>query len=61
MVDEPADDRPRLSELTAAELMDRAQKYRDMAQTATTAAQSTSLLRLAWRFEKMAMDRQSGR
>jgi len=61
MVDEPADDRPRLSELTTAELMDRAQKYRDMAQTATTAAQSASLLGLAWRFEKMAMDRQPRR
>ena len=57
MADEDADDRRRLSELTAAELMDRAQKYRDMAQTATTAAQSASLLRLAWRFEKMALEK----
>lgn len=49
--------RPLLSELTAAELLDRARQYREMAETASTAEECESLLRLAWRFEKMAIEK----
>jgi len=48
--------RPTLSELPVAELLDRARQYRAMAETATTAEQCESLLRLAWRFEKLALE-----
>ena len=52
-----AEDRPRLSALPVAELLDRARQYRAMAETATTAEQCESLLRLAWRFEKLALEK----
>lgn len=55
--DNPATDRPLLSKLTAADLWQRALTYRSMAASATTLEQHTALLRLAWRYEKLAMEK----
>ncbi len=52
-------DRPRLSDLTPAELRARAMKYRAMAATATTADVRDALIRLAVRFEEMAAGRKA--
>src|SRR5271166_1702807 len=46
-----------VSDLTPPELMARAEKYRQMAMTATTTDVQNGLLRLADMFEKMAMTR----
>lgn len=53
-------DRPRLSDLTPAELRQRALDYRDMAATATAREQHGALIRLAERYEELARERQAG-
>lgn len=50
-------DRPRLSDLTAGELLERAAEYRLMAATARMPGIQSSLLRLAEMFEKLAAAR----
>ena len=52
-----ADDRPLLSELSAAELLNRASEYRAMAATATARQQHEALIRLAERYERLAAER----
>jgi len=50
-------ERPRLSELTAPELLERAAEYRRMASTASAAQVRASLLRLADRLDRLAGER----
>lgn len=50
-------DRPYLSDLSREELLARADAYRTMAATATTATVGDALLRLAERFEALAVER----
>jgi hypothetical protein len=47
-------ERPRLSELTAPEVLERAAEYRRMAATASTAQVRAALLRLAERLDRLA-------
>ena len=52
-----AEDRPRLSDLSADELLKRASDYRAMAATATAREHYEALIRLAERYEKLAREK----
>jgi len=61
MTVEQAGEEHGLSELTGAELWQRAQEYRTMAETATDRDQRETYRRLAWQYEKRAMEKRATR
>lgn len=48
---------PLPSDLTVAELWQRARDYREMAETTTDKQQREALLRLVWRYKKLAVEK----
>ena len=57
MTPEPTDEGPCRSNATPAELWRRAQEYRAMSESVADSGQREEFRRLAWRYEKMAMEK----